>query len=494
MNFLALGLRNLTLRRWRTALLLAGYGLGVATMIVLLSIGEALVLQASEEKLIGGGDVTVLPAGIDIEVMKTGGLGGMFFSIDHARFIYRQLLASPRYRDRVAAAAPQIAGKLLYVTAGGRAIPVLATGEIPSLSARVGAFPRVVDGEWRDNRLDSGWTSPSPGALRHEIDRFHLPPDEAQDDSTWAEWHYFNVLWPGGQKWAFISFIVGGDVPDGRWGGQVLVTLHEVGRSVRRFVSSAPPSDISFSTNRADVAIGASRVSVQPDGNYRVSLRAREEGTANGLTMNLTVRPMANAYFPGASIGGGVLVSGYVVPALRADADVDVCIDGRCEHLDAVPSYHDHNWGVWRGVEWEWGEARAGAYTLLYGRILSEGVAEQPLFLYLVDSLGFVGLYRPKTIEYVDGRSALAEGRTVRVPSRAVIRDVRGIDAIVVELQIEDAAATDTRRANRQQTGGGSRRYFVQMKGRARISGRIAGRAISGAGEGFFETYRQEER
>lgn len=494
MNFLALGLRNLTLRKWRTALLLVGYGLGVATMIVLLSIGEALVLQASEEKLVGGGDVTVLPAGIDIEVMKTGGLGGMFFSIDHSRFIYRQLLASPRYRDRVQSAAPQIAGKLLYLTSRGRIIPVLAAGEIPSLSARVGASPRVVDGEWRDTHGDSQWTAPSPDVLRHEIDRFHLPPDEASNDSSWAEWHYFNVLWPGGRKWAFISFIVGGDVPDGRWGGQVLVTLHEVGRPARRFVSYAPPSGISLSTTRADVAIGPSRVSVQPDGDYRVSLLAREEGTGNVLTMDVTVRPAANAYFPGASIGGSAVVSGYVVPALRADADAMVCVDGRCERLDAVQSYHDHNWGVWRGVEWEWGEARAGDFTLLYGRIMTEGVAEQPLFLYLVDSLGFVGLYRPTTIEYVDGRTVSVAGRSVRVPSRAVLRDVRGNDAIVVELQIEDAAATDTRRANRQQTSGLSRRYFVQMKGRARISGRIAGRAISGDGEGFFETYRQEER
>src|SRR5215213_8970544 len=127
MNAVSLGLRNLALRKWRTALLLGGYGLGVATMIVLLSIGEALVLQASDEKLIGGGDVTVLPEGIDVEVMKTGGLGGMFFSIDHSRFIYRQLLAAPRLRDAVTTVSPQIEGKLLYLrTADGRERPVRA--------------------------------------------------------------------------------------------------------------------------------------------------------------------------------------------------------------------------------------------------------------------------------------------------------------------------------------------------------------------------------
>jgi hypothetical protein len=34
------------------------------------------------------------------------------------------------------------------------------------------------------------------------------------------------------------------------------------------------------------------------------------------------------------------------------------------------------------------------------------------------------------------------------------------------------------------------RPYFVQMKGHARLSGRIDGRPITGDGTGFFETYR----
>ena len=490
MSFLALGLRNLTLRKWRTALLLAGYGLGVGTMIVLLSIGEALVLQASDEKLIGGGDVTVLPEGIDVEVMKTGGLGGMFFSIDHSRFIHRQVLSSPRLRDRVQAAAPQIAGKLLYVTVGAKSIPVLATGEVPSLSSAVGASPRVVAGAWVDDGTDRRWTNVSPFDLRHEIDRFHLPPAEARGDTTWAEWHYFNVLWPDGRKWAFISLIIGGDVPDGRWGGQVLITLHETGKAPRRFVRTVPAREVSFSTTRADLRIDGSSVTVLPDGNYRVSVDALEEGTGAPIAFNLVVRPAPNAYFPDANLGGGGVVSGYVVPALRADATGRVCLDMRCEELVSVQSYHDHNWGVWRGVAWEWGEARAGEFTLLYGRIISEGVTEQPLFLYLVDSLGFVGLFRPKRIEYTDGRTTVVNGRTIRVPSRAVMRDARGDQEVAVELEIDDAAATEVLSGARQAARGSSRRYFIQLKGTARLAGRVGGRALSGAGPGFFETYR----
>src|ERR687896_923415 len=130
-----LALRHLTHRPLRSAFLLAGYGLGVGVMIVLLAIGEALLVQASDEKLVGGGDVTVLPEGIDLEVMKTGGVGGLFFSIDHARFVYRQLLAAPRLASEITAAAPQIEGKLLYLRTADSEYAVRAAGEIPSRTA-----------------------------------------------------------------------------------------------------------------------------------------------------------------------------------------------------------------------------------------------------------------------------------------------------------------------------------------------------------------------
>ena len=72
-----LAFRNIAYRPWRSILLFFGFGVGVAVMIVLLSIGEAMLTQARSEKLVGGGTVTVLPEGLDIEVMKTGGIGGL---------------------------------------------------------------------------------------------------------------------------------------------------------------------------------------------------------------------------------------------------------------------------------------------------------------------------------------------------------------------------------------------------------------------------------
>ena len=106
-----LAVRNITYRPWRSVLLFFGFGIGVAVMIVLLSIGEALLSQARNERLIGGGSITVLPEGLDVEVMKTGGIGGLFFSIGNASFVYRQLLASPRFAEDIPAVAPQIEGR-----------------------------------------------------------------------------------------------------------------------------------------------------------------------------------------------------------------------------------------------------------------------------------------------------------------------------------------------------------------------------------------------
>jgi hypothetical protein len=493
-----LALRNIVLRPWRSALLLLGYSVGVAVMVVLLSIGEALLTQARDEKLVGGGDITVLPEGIDVEVLKTGGLGGMFFSIDHARFIYAQLLAAPRLSPFVDAVAPQIEGKLLYArTQSGREIPVLASGEIPSRSLAVGAGTSIADGTWMDDASDIAWRDPQPDRLRQVIDHFHLAPLASRPDPTWAEWHYFNVLSPDAKRWAFISFIVAGEVPAGPWGGQVLVTLHEQGGAARRFVATVPSTAVRFSTNRADVALANSSVTVLSDGRYAVRAFAKEERGRDSVQVNLVVAPSPGAYFPGAALSSGEALSGYVVPGLRAEAVGSICVAGRCENFENAQSYHDHNWGVWRGVSWEWGAARAGAYTLLYGRVqpADSAVSSQPLFVYVVDSLGFLAVFRPREIRYDDGRVVHASDRDIRVPSSGTMIDVRGEDTLRVELSVEDATATDTRRPDVERGEGLSARalerpYFVQMKGRMRVSGRVGGKPIAGDGAGFFETYR----
>jgi hypothetical protein len=489
-----LALRNITYRPWRSVLLFFGYGVGVAVMIVLLSIGEAMLSQARNEKLVGGGSITVLPEGLDVEVMKTGGIGGLFFSIDHAAFLYRQLFASPRYRDEISAVAPQIEGRLLYVrTSDGREYPVHATGEIPSATVAVGAAPEIADGKWENDEGDRRWIAPTPAELRHEIDHFHLPGDSIAGRDTWAEWHYFNVLSDDGKRWAFISFIVGGDVTGTKWGGKVGITLREQNGATRRFGMTLDRSRVRFSTTDANLVFGDSHVTVLTNGDYEVRAKA------GGADVSLVVHPAPFAYFPGVSMGTGGFVSGYTVPALRASASGTLCVDGQCEKLTDAQSYHDHNWGVWRGVTWDWGASRAGQYAFLYGRVFApdSGASAPPVLVYLIDSLGFRAVFRPKLISYEDSRTIRSGAMVLRVPARARFFDIRGDDTLSVDISIEDAIATDTRPQGTKEGERGdplgtekARPYFIQMKGTARISGRIEGQPLAGTGAGFFETYR----
>jgi hypothetical protein len=267
--------RNIIYRPWRSALLFFGYGIGVAVMITLLSVGEALLTQARDEKLVGGGSITVLPQGLDVEVMKTGGIGGLFFSIDQARFIYDQLLASPRLARSVSAVAPQIDGRLAYLrTLNGSEYAVKASGEIPSRTQLVRGFTRLSRGEWSDDEGDRRWMKPTLVELRHDIDHFHLPPDSVANRDSWAEWHYFNVVSVDNKRWAFISFIVAGDVTSEKWGGSVRITLREQEEQSRQFETFIPRRDVTFSTTSADLELGPSSVTVTPAGDYRVIARS----------------------------------------------------------------------------------------------------------------------------------------------------------------------------------------------------------------------------
>jgi hypothetical protein len=374
---------------------------------------------------------------------------------------------------------------------------VIASGEIPSRSEMVGAVPPLAAGRWLDDGVDRAWRDPLPDEMRNALDHFHLPPAQARGNPSWAEWHYFNVLSPDRRAWAFISFIIGGAVPNGQWGGQVLVTTHEQGGVSRRYVATVPPSEIRFSTTTANLAMGSSSVTVLADGRYAVRAHAVAEHGSDAIDVALVVSPAPGVYFPGAEASTPEIVSGYVTPGLRADATGSICVNRRCVRYDRAQSYHDHNWGTWRGVSWDWGASRAGAFTLLYGRvaIADSASASQPVFVYVTDSLGFLTVFRPRDIVYVDSLPRHVEGKTILVPSRATMLDVRGDDTLRVELTIEDATATDTRTARAERGDalvqrGLARPYFVQMKGLMKISGRVAGRVVSGEGPGFFETYR----
>jgi len=477
-----LAFRHLLVRKIRSLFLLLGFAIGVGVMVVLLSVGEAMLDQSRDVSLVGGGEVTILPQGIDVEAMRTGGLGAMFFTIERARFLTRQALGGDRLAGMVRTVAPAIEGKLLYLCpAKGECEPaaVRAGGEIPSRAAALGAGLEVLEGRWRDSPADSAYVAPSAQQLYDEMDRFHLP---REPDSTWGEWHYFNLV-AGPEEWWYLTFLVGGEVSlserGRRWGGRLLVTHRRPDGRHERYTADVPAVRVEFDTARADVVIGQSFVR-QRDGEYR--LRAEAHGGGKSARLDLVVRPEPDRYFPPVELRDDDFLSGYVVPALSASATGRICAAGRCSEVKDAPAYHDHNWGVWRDVTWEWGSARGERLSLLYGGVYGpERSITSPFFLTIADSLGVRRVLRFGAIDF-EGSQAADGVAGARAPERFTLIGTWDTDTVTLLVQVDHALASEMEAVSFPG-------LFLQMRGRFELSGRIMGERVRDRGQGFFETY-----
>lgn len=470
-------------RPGRGVLLLGGYALGVGVTIVLLSVGGALVEQARDKELVGGGDLIVLPAGIDLETLKTGGVSSMFYTVEQASLLYREVLAGSRFADRVAAAAPWIDDELLYLEADSGLVPIAAAATIPGLAESLDVAPTLVAGDWEDIEADRRWRDPTDAELYRSLDALHLPRGTAAADSTWAEWHYFNVLLPG-SGWLYLTYMIAGRVPDGRWGGRMLATLVRPGSGEGVYDIRIPADQVTFSEGRPDLVIGGSSVTIEDDGAYTLVARIPSDTGGVPLTVDLTVAANSRRYLPPVEIGGEGIVSGYTVPLLDARADGRVCEGSRCRDIQGAQTYHDHNWGTWGGMTWDWGQARTGDFSVLYGGV-SDGNRDRgatgPRILYLTDADGFAGILsiRRLTTWWPDG-----DARTA--PDSISILATSDADSLELTVTVSHSRATPV-----PIRMDGPTALFFQMRGSATLSGRLRGARVRATGDGFFETWRR---
>src|SRR5687768_16167608 len=110
-----LAFRSLTAHPVRSAVLAAGFGVGVGVMAILLGVAEVVLRQAQSPALVGGGDVLVQLA-----------------PQVPARLVIAGTLQSDALRPRVRVASPFAASDLFLVTDRGTT-RVAARGVIPSL-------------------------------------------------------------------------------------------------------------------------------------------------------------------------------------------------------------------------------------------------------------------------------------------------------------------------------------------------------------------------
>ncbi|MDX1579030.1 MAG: hypothetical protein R3266_11115, partial [Gemmatimonadota bacterium] len=356
-----------------------------------------------------------------------------------------------------------------------------ADGMIPSAGRALGVEPELTAGAWTDTPRDREWMAPGDASLYASIDGFHAPPASVRGDSTWAEWHYFNILLPDG--WLYLTYMIAGDVPEGRWGGRMLGT-RVLGDGELVYEATYEPGDVDFAPGRADLRIGPSSVRIDPDGVYRVQAEIPPaDGGADGaraLVVDLAIAAPVRKYLPPVDLGGSDFASGYVVPLLDARASGRVCRGTGCRTIEGARAYHDHNWGVWRDVTWEWGQANfASGLSLLYGVVIRDAVPAGSGFAYLFDDEGFAAVLPLDSVEW---RWSDA-GRGPR-PERMALLATRGRDTLRLTVEVEHARATVV-----GDGPGDARSVFHQLRGSARATVSLEGTRRAAEGEGFFETW-----
>ena len=468
-----LALRSLTAHPVRSAILAAGFGVGVAVMAILLGVAAIVLEQARSPALAGGGDVVV-----------------RFSPEVPARLLLTGTLQAPALRERVRVAAPSHTTDLFLFT-GSRVTRVNARGGIPSLERALGD-PEVagVAGAWRDTNADVAWIERSPAETLRHIDRFHAIPAAPQWDGSWAEWLYFNGRSPATRF--YLTFLVGPRATNGMRPARVRLQLEVDGRT-DTYSAAAELTDAQVAS-APDLTIGKNAVRL--DGmRYVIHLDLGGDGTGRRVSGNLTLAASAGKLVPPIEIAGARgWLTGYVVPVLSGPLAGSLAIvDGaetRRVLLDGGTGYHDHNWGFWEGVTWRWGQVQHEDVAFLWGRVTPPPAAADPERL-----PGFVGAIGPDgPIGYATDVQISEENDAREQPAVIVVR-ARG-SAFDVTLRFAAETALTTRRGENSPRRADTRPEgspdFVQMRGTYQVTGRAGTRTFDFSAPGAAETFRTD--
>jgi len=477
-----LALRSLATRPLRTAVLAAGFGLGIAVMAELLGVGQVILEQARSPALSGGGDVLV---------------AGAAGPVESARFVMANVIGGAALAPRVAAASPWLRASLYLVAASGETIPVSARGAIPSLQKAVGD-PEIADQPaWRDEPADAAWTRPRPDDVIRAMDRFHPIPQDTPHRS-WAEWLYFNGRTADGRVRFYLTFLVAGrdrsdNSPSARSGKRPAFVRLQLDRDGRSTNYSAVEwiDERDLLARAPDLDVGGNRVRLE-DSHYRITLALTGESRSHGprapdVTAEMTLDATPGRALPPFTIRGARgWQSGYVVPVLSGAIHGRLTIDGETLALNGASGYHDHNWGFWEGVHWQWGQVASGNspqdLSIVYGRVFPPAsVADTNR---VPGALALIGPDGP--IAFATNVS-IAEAGDGATPQLITVR-ARGND---VDLTLKFTVADIVRnRMALTELASGAAMDFLQLAGTYQVTGHAGGRDVSFTARGSAETFR----
>jgi hypothetical protein len=253
-----------------------------------------------------------------------------------------------------------------------------------------------------------------------------------------------------------------------------------------RYVTATTIDSTAVPLDGVGASLGAAQVRFE-NTRYVLSARFRDLGGRGPVTVALTVRPEMRAYYPPVEMtGDGGFVSGYVVPAAIAHADGTIEAGGRTWQFADAPAYHDHNWGTWEHVDWDWGQVQSAdhRFALVYGAVHAPSLGGESgrRFALLTDRDGFLGALEPRAFIY----EGWHPGERSRVPGTIAFVAAQGEDSLSVRFRVEDVASSRT-----PGTSFGAGKVFLQMRGTYEVRGTVAGRAIAFSQRGAAETFAE---
>ena len=414
---LLLLLRTFRSRPKRTLLFLLGYALASAVMVTLLAVGEAVLQQARDKDLLGGGDLILVPQGIDLESMKVGGISALYYSIPEARFLVQQVLNSSRFQNSIEAVSPYIVPKLVYLKRSGSAASPLtcyAEGSLPNQEnlLKTPLLP------WKNNAEDLRWLKAGGPDFYHDIDHFHLPSVDSPDMNRWAEWHYFNF--ESDRFYGYLSVMVAGNILKNQ--GQWIVSLQMYDQTYKKYSASYPAARDSLPLKRIDYHAGTNSVRFVKD-HYEIQLHFEDQVPVQGT---LKYYPAQGLYFPPTFLARKKdFESGYVIPAIRGKYQGSIQIGSNNYDFNNVDGYHDHNWGIWRQIVWNWGHAFSKDFAIFYGEIFLDNQSKG-LFAGVYDRKGFVTLFRPDRIRFSHYNNLVPQALQISAEKRFTSMDLKG--------------------------------------------------------------------
>jgi len=452
-----LAFRSLTAHPVRSAVLSFGFGTGVAVMAILLGVAQIVLQQAQSPDLVGGGDVVIrVRRQIPASLLLAG------------------TLQAEGLRARIATAAPTQTADL-YLSSGGKRIRVTGRGGVPSLERALGDRETSGVEAWMDTEADRAWTHSSPAAALREIDRFHPVPDVPAWADSWAEWLYFNGR--GADARFYLTFLVGPRTPDGRRAAGVRLQLQR-GDRTENYSTSALLTDADVA-GAPNLTIGASSVRLEGQ-RYLVHLELAGPGGTRALGDVALQGSPGRLVPPIEMLGARGWRTGYVVPVMAGALAGSLTIGGETLSLDGT-GYHDHNWGFWKGVSWQWGQAQHEGLSIVYGRVFPpEDAADRERLPGFVGVLGPDGPLGFATNVKIEETNA-PDGRPTAITVRAL---GTGLD---LTLRFDVTSAVSTKMAQGPLANDVN---FLQLQGRYTASGRAAGRSIEFTAPGAAETFR----